>query len=228
MKKSLERNCCLFLMFLLFLFITGIFCDMAYAQEKTVTKESVKPVKEKKKDRVSLVQGYWRENATERLDYNMYYTVITYKWLRFRYDFMELDDADNFSRYWFYAGKFPLIKSKDVKITAWPCVHWDTKDRTYYGGDLILSFPKVGLSVVQRSISGENLGKHYTFADLKIAKSGEFTGLVSYYLLSTTKASPDAYLGPKVKFGKNIHVWYGFGVARSGSSLLNIQANIKF
>lgn len=195
------------------------------------TMVAAKPVKEKKeRDKIGLAQYYWRESNTDRLDYTMFFTVLDYKSFRFRYDIMDFDNPniDSLSRYWFYAGKFPVVNTADAKIFLWPGVHWDQKSNTFYGGDIIMQFPKVGLSIVQRSFGGEHKDKHYTFADFKVAKSGNFDGYFSYYLLARGAASSDAYLGPKITIAKNFSIWYGLGVARAGSSLLNISASVKF
>lgn len=196
--------------------------------EKTMV--AAKPAKEKEREKIVLSQFYWRESNTDRLDYTMYFTVLTYKSFRFRYDIMDFDNSsiDSLSRYWFYAGKYPAVNTADVKITFWPCVHWDQKSNTFYGGDIIMQFPKAGLSIVQRSVGGEHKDKHYTFADFKVGKSGDFDGYFSYYVYARQNASPDAYLGPKVTIAKNFTIWYGLGVARAGSNLVNLSASVKF
>lgn len=191
---------------------------------------AAKPVKEKERAKIVLSQFYWRESNTDRLDYTMNFTVLTYKSFRFRYDILDFDapNIDSLSRYWFYAGQFPVVNTADAKIILWPGVHWDQKSNTFYGGDIIMQFPRVGLSIVQRSFGGEHKDKHYTFADFKVGKSGDFDGYFSYYLLARGAASPDAYLGPKITIAKNFSIWYGLGVARAGSSLLNLSATVKF
>ncbi len=235
MKNETERNSKWFFVSMIVLFFLLGFCVPAYAEEAVTENSEVKmadakPVKEKEREKIVLSQFYWRESNTNRADYTMNFTVLTYKGFRFRYDILDFDapNVDNLSRYWFYAGKFPVLNTADAKITMWPGVHWDQKSNTFYGGDIIMQFPKAGLSIVQRSFGGEHKDKHYTFADFKVGKSGDFDGYFSYYLLARGAASPDAYLGPKITIAKNFSIWYGLGVARAGSNLLNVSATVKF
>lgn len=204
---------------LLFCFLTVI----AYAQATPAEKE--KP--EKKQD-FSINQHYWRESNTKRADYTMWITFISYKDLRFRYDFIDYDDKDNLSRYWVNYYKYPLIKGKDFNVTLWPGVHWDQKSRTFYGGDILISAPKLGLSITQRSYGGDNADKHYTFANLQLGKSKQVKAFLSYYLLAAMHRTPDAYLGPKVTVGNWLSVWYGFGAAREGANLLDASITVRF
>ncbi|MCE1246190.1 MAG: hypothetical protein LWY06_06065 [Firmicutes bacterium] len=204
--------------------------ESAKAQEYDLVADN-KSVKknEKPQPQATLHLHYWSEVNTQRLDYSMYFAVISYKDLMFRYDYMDFyDQKQDLNRYWINYGKFPVVKSPDVQITLQPGVHWDSKFNTFYGGYITLNFPKVGLNISQRSYGGEHLDKHYTFADLKLAKTGNVTAYASYYILARGLTSPDAYLGPKVKLGEYFYAWYGFTVCRPGASMFNTSAIIKF
>ncbi len=115
-------------------------------------------------------------------------------------------------------------------MTLWPGVHWASPKNyhTYYGGDILISAPKLGLSICQRSYGGQDADKHYTFANLKLAKSKQVAAYLSYYLYASMHRTPAAYLGPKVTIGKWFSLWYGFGAAREGSSLLDASITVRF
>jgi hypothetical protein len=205
--------------------------ESAKAQEYDLVADAKSPKKEEKAAiPVNLHLHYWSEVNTQRLDYSMYFAVISYKDIMVRYDYLDFYDnvKTDLNRYWINYGKFPVVKTPDVQITLQPGVHWDSKFNTFYGGYITMVFPKIGLNISQRSYGGEHLDKHYTFADLKLAKTKTMTAYASYYILARGAMSPDAYLGPKVKFGEYFYAWYGFTVCRPGASMLNTSLMFKF
>ncbi len=203
------------------------------ADSPQVTRDDGKDKPRKTVAKVSI--GNW--NEWDRLpnrkgDYAFnYYAVIVGK-LQLRYDYFNLDR----SRYWVNYGQIALIKSSWLNFNYSPGVMWVNgvysgrrKEIWFYGGHFMLSLPKLGFSVLHKGYGSNEGPFQQTFADLSICKYLDLSG----YNLSTLSASPDTYLGPKLKIpagSVQFNIWYGISTnpSRPDAKLLNCATHITF
>jgi hypothetical protein len=208
-------------------------------QEKKPGGEPVKKAAEEKKKapaRVKVFAGTWDEsyrNASKSADYCFSYYGVNYGNLHMRFDTFNFDRR----RYWLTYGKIPIANSPEFVMSISPGIMINNvyinrvkRDQFYEGGFAHVQFPKLGLTILEKSYGGTDGDFHHTFADLRLMK---FLDL-SYFNYCSYRTLPDTYLGPKLKInaGKDASfaVWYGFGLLpeKPNARLLNISGSITF
>jgi hypothetical protein len=186
--------------------------------------------------RVKVFAGTWDEshrNPSRSADYCFSYYGINYGVLHARFDTFNYDRR----RYWLCYGKIPVAKSPDFVMTISPGIMINNlsinkvkRDQFYEGGFTWVQFPKLGISILDKSYGGTDGDFHHTFADLKVTKNFD----LSLFNYSSIKAVPDTYLGPKFKWNvgqdTNFHIWYGWSLVpqKPQARLLNISGTITF
>lgn len=201
--------------------------------------EPQKAAPKKKRDWKVLV-GDWNESnfPMNKGDFNFYFTQISYKKLHARYDLFT-GTADRFRRYWLHYGALPLITNPDFKLSITPgaMILNDSKAKgaaseAFYGGMVTVEFPKIKLTVQDRSYIGDGglgrWGLHYVFTDLGVAKWLN----LSHVWWKYQNALPASYLGPKVllKSGESFNFFgmYGFSIYDARPDARFIYTGVTF
>ncbi len=169
---------------------------------------------------------YWQEKVGENTTLNYYYIPIDHGKLDARIDFLNLPQANdkNITRLRLHYGSVLLAKSDEFQLAYRPGGMFDDTGRTYYGGRVLVNFPKMGLSIAQNSYGGNKVDFHQTFADMRIVKNVH----VMYYNFSQNNCQPTSVVGPMVKFGNCGYIYYGFSTNNKDMRIINGGATFRF
>jgi hypothetical protein len=197
----------------LFLFIVTLLTCKVYSGDVPGTRSNPR-------DPIEVNHLIWIETNTNGNDYTMYTTMVNYRQVHLRYDFI---DRGRLHRGWFHYGDIPVIERRNFTFDVRPGIGADNQDNVYYGGEFTADFPEIGFSLFQRSYAGSLVDQHHSFFDQRIMDNLN----IRYYRFAQAGTRPDTYLGLMGIIGP-IDLFYGISPNNPGAQNITISGSYRF
>ncbi len=169
---------------------------------------------------------HWREGGRKNFHVEFESLTIQNSRLRFQFDHFTGGRLTGFEQYWINY-KLPPVKLDWATLQVSPGVIYTNRDQLLGGADFNLTFPKVNVSITQRSYLG-GTDKHLTFVRFIPLKLGDVRAGIIWHMNSKSIRAPDSYLGPSIAVGKAFRLEYGRSLTHNRGYFYGLNYNQSF